>query len=126
VVADDRPRISEGYGSGAERRYGDRYSSDAREDNANRYSSNAGGGGATIELFAGRDFRGPSITLDRSAAFMAGTGFDNRAASVIGQRGHWQLCTEPRFGGDCRTFGPGRYGELFGMTKDVSSVRRVG
>jgi hypothetical protein len=114
LIGDDRPRISEGYGYGAEQRHGDRYSSNGGYDNA------------SIELFAGRDFRGSSITLDRSAAFLAETGFDNRAASVIVNEGTWQLCTEPRFHGDCRTFGPGRYGELFGMTKDVSSVRRVG
>src|SRR5260221_1537528 len=114
VIADARPQISEGSGYRAERRYGDRYSSNEGYDNA------------SIELFAGRDFRGPSITLDRSAEFMAGTGFDNRAASAILNQGTWQLCTEPRFHGDCRTFGPGRSGELFGMTQDVSSVRRVG
>ena len=128
VIADARPQISEAYGYRAERRpqitEADGYRAERRY--GDRYSSNEGYDNASIELFAGRGFRGPSITLDRSAEFMTGTGFDNRAASAIVNEGTWQLCTEPRFRGDCRTFGPGRYGELFGMTKDVSSVRRVG
>ena len=92
-----------------------------------RYAANEGYGNGSIELFAGPRFRGRSLTLDRDAAFMAGTGFDNRAASAIVNEGVWQVCTEPRFRGDCRTLGPGRYADLgAGMTREVSSVRRVG
>jgi hypothetical protein len=90
-----------------------------------RYAANEGN--ASIELFAGPRFRGHSLTLYRDAAFMAGTGFDNRAASAIVNEGAWQVCTEPRFRGDCRTLGPGRYEDLgAAMTKEISSVRRVG
>ncbi len=117
LIGADQPRISsaEGYGYEPERRSA-----------PGRYAFNEGIGNGPIELFSGPSFRGRSLVLDRNAAFMAGTGFDNRAASVIVNEGVWQLCTEPRFQGDCRTFGPGRYAELFGLTRDVSSVRRVG
>ena len=116
VIAQDVPRYSSEEALG-------RY---PLEEAYRRYSSNEGYGSGSIELFAGPGFRGRSLTLDRDAALLAGTGFDNRAASAIVNDGVWQLCTEPRFRGDCRTFGPGRYADLFGLKKDVSSVRRVG
>lgn len=116
VIAEDVARYSSAEGL---RRY-------PLDEAYRRYSSNEEYSNGSIELFAGPAFRGRSLTLDRDAAFMAATGFDNRAASAIVNDGVWQLCTEPRFRGDCRTLGPGRYADLPGLMKEISSVRRVG
>lgn len=91
----------------------------------NRGSYNNFGRGS-IELFGQPDFRGRTMRLDQDATTLKGTGFDDRASSVIVNAGTWQLCADDGYGGMCRTFTPGRYPNLgFGMAKEVSSARMV-
>lgn len=110
-----------------DQRLGDRISS-AREVGShgeNRGSYNEYGRGS-IELFGQPDFRGRTMRLEQDATTLRGTGFDDRASSVIVNAGTWQLCSDDAFGGTCRTFTPGRYPDLgYGMVKEVSSARMV-
>ena len=108
-----------------DRRLNDRYSS-AREigSNSERRGSYSDYGRGAIELFDGPDFSGRSLRLQGDAESLRRNGFDDRAVSVIVDEGAWQLCTEEQFGGECRSFSPGRYGDLgYGFANHVSSAR---
>lgn len=100
----------------------------AREIGTNReqtgnYSSYGRG---SIELFGQPGMAGRSMTLDRDAPTLEGTGFNNRASSLVVKEGTWQLCSDPNYGGTCRTYSPGQYADLgYGMVKEVSSARLV-
>ena len=83
-------------------------------------------GRGSIELYGQPEFRGRTLKLDRDAATMQGTGFDDRASSVVVNEGTWQLCSDPNYQGTCRVFAPGRYADLgYGMAKQISSARLV-
>lgn len=75
------------------------------------------------EGFHGRTFsaNGPVYDLDRS-------GFNDRASSVIVDRGNWQVCEDSQFRGRCIVLQPGQYPSLgsTGMNNRISSLRRVG
>ena len=88
-------------------------------------SYNAYGRGS-IELFGQPGMRGKSMKIDRDAPSLAGSGFDDRASSLVVTNGTWQLCTDPGYAGNCRIFTPGSYSDLgYGMAKEVSSARLV-
>ena len=110
-----------------DQRLSDRISS-AREVGSN--SDNRGGyndyGRGSLELFGQPDFRGRTLRLDKDAETLQGTGFNDRASSVVVTAGTWQLCSDDGYAGKCRTFTPGRYPDLgYGMAKEVSSARLV-
>ena len=74
------------------------------------------------ERFYGRTFttNGPVPNLDR-------LGFNDRASSVIVDRGEWQVCEDSDFRGRCIVLRPGQYPSLgaMGLNNRVSSLRRV-
>jgi hypothetical protein len=79
-----------------------------------------------IEVFGQPGFRGRTMVLDRDALDLAGTGFNDRISSMIVREGNWELCTDARYSGDCRVFGPGRYADLgAGLNNQVSSAHMV-
>ena len=80
----------------------------------------------TIEMYGQAGFRGRMMQLDRDAADLADVGFNDRASSLVVIEGTWELCSDAGFGGNCRTYVPGRYPDLgYGMAKQVSSARLV-
>lgn len=92
---------------------------------ANRGSYNDYGRGA-IELYGQPDFRGRSLQLDRDAPTLEGTGFNDRASSVVVTSGTWELCADNGYAGSCRVYPPGRYSDLgYGMARQISSARLV-
>jgi hypothetical protein len=109
--------------SGLDETFNDRVSS-TREVGRNGSDGNYGRG--SIELFGQRDFRGASIRLERDTGNFHVIGFNDRASSVIVHDGTWVLCTDADYGGNCRTYPPGRYSDLGnGMDRLVSSARVV-
>ncbi len=80
---------------------------------------------ASATLFAGPNMTGRSFTLGGQGAPNL-QGFNERASSLVVDRGYWIFCGEPGFGGECRTFGPGRYDQLPPeLDNRVSSGRRI-
>jgi hypothetical protein len=80
-----------------------------------------------VVLYELPDFGGQSLVIDRrELPNLEWMGFMDRAASMRVDAGYWMVCTDTRFQGQCRTFGPGEYPRL---TRDVdrriASVRRV-
>ena len=83
-------------------------------------------GGGSIQLFGRPAFGGRNLVLESDAPSLARSNFDDRASSVVVSRGTWELCSEPEYRGDCRTYPPGRYGDLgYGMAREISSARLV-
>jgi hypothetical protein len=58
-------------------------------------------------------------------ASLGGTAFNDRARSMIVNKGQWELCSDQNFGGDCVVVGPGRYDNLGGLSNRLSSLRRM-
>jgi hypothetical protein len=52
--------------------------------------------------------------------------FNDRASSVVIEKGAWVLCTDEDFSGKCVTLEPGKYGSLreMGLDDTITSVRR--
>lgn len=83
-------------------------------------------GRGSLELFGQPGMRGKSMKLDRDAPTLEGSGFNDRASSLVVTEGTWQLCSDAGYSGTCRTYSPGEYADLgYGMAKEVSSARLV-
>lgn len=80
---------------------------------------------AQITFYEGEGFRGRPFTVQGPLANLDGTGFNDRAASVIINRGRWEVCEHAYFQGRCVVLGPGSYGSLqpFDLDRSISSVR---
>lgn len=78
-----------------------------------------------VEFFSEPDFGGERVRVDRDIRDFDRVNFNDRAASVVVLAGSWELCTDARFGGSCAVFQPGRYPRLGGLTRQLSSLRRI-
>ena len=80
---------------------------------------------AQITFYEGEGFRGRSFTTDARVWNMDRSGFNDRASSVIVERGRWEVCEDARFEGRCVILRRGNYDSLRGMGLDnrISSVR---
>jgi Beta/Gamma crystallin len=76
-----------------------------------------------IQLFDSPDFSGRSMWFEGPANDLERVGFNDRAESIVVERGRWRLCSDANQHGSCREFGPGRYSVLPGELRNkVSSV----
>ena len=82
-------------------------------------------GAADLTLYADGDFQGRPLNVVIDLAQLGSVNFNDRASSVVVEKGAWVLCTGEDFTGKCVTLEPGRYGSLkeLGLDKDVTSVR---
>jgi uncharacterized protein YcfJ len=82
---------------------------------------------AQITFYEGEGFHGRTFATDRPVANFARTGFNDRASSVVVDRGRWEVCEDARFQGRCVVLRRGSYDSLhaMGMDNRISSVRRV-
>lgn len=90
----------------------------------------AGGGGrpqADLTLYEHDSFAGRSFPVRRDAPNLRNDGFNDVASSVVIRSGHWQLCSDAGYQGQCVTLGAGRYPALgaMGLNDHLSSVRRL-
>src|SRR5688572_16850678 len=72
----------------------------------------AGAAAADVTVYNRSHFDGPALTLRGEHRDLQGTGFYDSISSIQVHRGQWQFCTQPNFGGDCATLGPGSYASL--------------
>ncbi|HWP11357.1 MAG TPA: beta/gamma crystallin-related protein [Ramlibacter sp.] len=82
---------------------------------------------AQITFYEGEGFRGRAFTADRRIGDFARHGFNDRASSVVVDRGRWEVCEHSRFEGRCVVLRRGSYDSLraMGMENRISSVRPV-
>jgi Beta/Gamma crystallin len=92
----------------------------AQADNAR--SGNARPG---IELFEHDDFQGRRLASRGIVTDLERENFNDIASSIVVYEGRWELCTDADFGGRCVVYGPGRYPKLWGLSDQLSSIRRI-
>lgn len=84
-------------------------------------------GAAEITLYEHAQFAGAQLTLRGWTRDISGTGFNDRASSVVVNSGRWELCTEADFRGTCAVFTRGEYPVIDGRLNDrISSARETG
>lgn len=81
--------------------------------------------GAQVTLYEGEGFRGRVFATSRQVVNLDHTGFNDRASSVIVDRGQWEVCEHAQFQGRCVVLRPGSYDSLgrMGMNNRISSLR---
>jgi ZIP family zinc transporter len=82
---------------------------------------------AQITLYEHDGWRGRAFTTDGEVRNLARAGFNDRASSVVVDRGQWEVCEDSRFTGRCVILRRGSYENLqgLGLNDRISSVRRV-
>jgi uncharacterized protein YcfJ len=87
----------------------------------------AGHAAAQITLYEGEGYHGRSMTVDDRVGNLGRAGFNDRASSIIVERGRWELCEHPHFEGRCVVLRRGSYPSLrqVGLNNQISSIRRV-
>ena len=82
---------------------------------------------AQVTFYEGEGFRGRAFAPGRTVDNFANAGFNDRASSVVVDRGRWEVCEDAGFNGRCVVLRPGSYDSLRGMGLDnrISSVRPV-
>lgn len=78
-----------------------------------------------VDLFNATDFRGERVRVQASTENLEQLNFNDAAGSLIVYRGRWEFCQHADFGGQCLTYGPGRYDRLGSLSHQISSLRRV-
>lgn len=87
----------------------------------------AGQAAAQITFYEGEGFRGRAFTAADDLRNMGRSGFNDRASSIVVDRGRWEVCEHARFEGRCAVLRRGSYPSLheLGLQNAISSVRRV-
>ena len=82
---------------------------------------------AQITFYEHDGFRGRAFTTDKQVGNFERYGFNDRASSVVVDRGRWEVCTDARFEGHCVVLRRGSYESLsgLGINDRISSVRPV-
>jgi uncharacterized protein YcfJ len=87
----------------------------------------AGQAFAQVTFYEHEGFRGRVFAADRPIANFAAYGFNDRASSVVVDRGRWEVCEDAGFRGRCVVLRRGSYESLrrLGLENRISSVRPV-
>ena len=82
---------------------------------------------AQVTLYEGEGLRGQVFTANRTVNDLERYGFNDRASSVVVQRGQWEVCEHANFQGRCTILRPGQYPSLaaMGMNDRISSFRKI-
>ncbi|WP_308495417.1 beta/gamma crystallin-related protein [Duganella flavida] len=82
---------------------------------------------AQITFYEGDGLRGRAFTANSQVRDFSRNGFNDRASSVVVDRGQWEVCEDANFRGQCMVLRRGSYETLagMGMNNRISSVRPV-
>jgi uncharacterized protein YcfJ len=80
---------------------------------------------AQVTFYEGEGFRGRAFSTDKRVDDFGRFGFNDRARSVVVDRGRWEVCEDIRFEGRCVVLRKGSYDSLdrLGLQNSISSVR---
>ena len=87
----------------------------------------AGQAAAQVTFYEGEGFRGRAFSTGQQIRNFERSGYNDRASSVVVDRGRWEVCTDANFGGSCVVLRKGSYDNLdrLGLNNRISSVRPV-
>jgi uncharacterized protein YcfJ len=82
---------------------------------------------AQVTFYQYENFRGQPFSANFDIVNFDHYAYNDRASSVIIDRGQWQICEDANFQGRCVVLKKGQYPSLaaFGLNSSVSSLRRV-
>jgi uncharacterized protein YcfJ len=82
---------------------------------------------AQLTFYEYEGLRGRSFGVERAINNFDHYGFNDRASSVVVQRGQWEVCEDADYRGRCVVLRPGQYPSLasVGMNNVISSARLV-
>ncbi len=82
---------------------------------------------AGITFYEGEGFRGRAFTTEKKVGNFVRQGFNDRASSVVVDRGGWEVCEDNHFMGRCVVLRTGSYESLreLGLENRISSVRPI-
>jgi uncharacterized protein YcfJ len=82
---------------------------------------------AQITFYEGEGWRGRAYSANTTVRDLSRNGFNDRASSVVVDRGQWEVCSDANFRGQCMVLRKGSYESLrgMGMNDRISSVRPV-
>lgn len=82
---------------------------------------------AQVMLYEHEGFAGRSVRVTNEANNLRQLGFNDRASSLVVERGRYEVCDDARFTGRCVVVRSGQYASLaaLGLDDRVSSVRAV-
>ena len=80
---------------------------------------------AQIVLYEREGFRGRSVVISGEMRNLDRRGLGDKAASIVVERGRWEVCELPRFQGKCAVLRRGNYESLrgSGLEWNISSLR---
>lgn len=80
---------------------------------------------AQITFYEHDGYRGRTFTANGAVPDFTRYGFNDRASSVVVDRGRWEVCEDARYGGRCTVLRRGSYDSLgyLGFSDRISSVR---
>ncbi len=80
---------------------------------------------AQVTFYGREGFRGRAFGVDRQVNDFARSGFNDRASSIVVERGRWEVCEDSNFRGRCVLLRRGNYESLrsIGLEDRISSVR---
>ncbi len=83
---------------------------------------------AQLTFYESDGYRGRTFATGASVNNFTQYGFNDRASSVIVERGRWEVCEDSNYRGRCVVLVPGNYDSLssMGMNNRISSVRSAG
>ena len=64
---------------------------------------------AQVTFYEGEGFRGRAFAANRTIDNFANVGFNDRASSVVVDRGRWEVCEDAGFNGRCVVLKRGSY-----------------
>src|SRR5688572_26893248 len=81
---------------------------------------------ADMTLYEHAKFEGGRVTLRGPSADLSGTGYNDKASSIVVRSGRWEVCTDSNFRGSCTVLSRGEYPVLqSGLNDRISSAREV-
>lgn len=83
---------------------------------------------ADITFYEHDNYAGRTFVTGDDMRNIGRVGFNDRASSIMVDRGRWEVCEDINYGGHCAILRPGSYPSLqaMGLNDRISSVRRVG
>lgn len=83
---------------------------------------------AQVTFYSQEGLRGQAFTADGTIDNFEYVGFNDRASSLVIQRGRWEVCDDAYYRGYCTVLSPGQYPSLaaMGLNNRISSVRPIG
>jgi Beta/Gamma crystallin len=81
---------------------------------------------ADVTFYENDNFSGRQFSVGQATPNFRDSGMNDRAQSAVVEGSNWEVCIDREFGGGCTVLAPGRYPNLGGWSRLISSARPTG